>query len=119
MALTLSRRLTVKRVLFICSQNRMRSPTAEQLFSSWEGIEVASAGLDSDAHTPLTPESLEWAEVIFVMEESHRDELSRQFRPHLKEKRVICLDIPDDFQFMDPGLVKLLKARVPRYLKQP
>jgi len=109
----------VKRVLFICSQNRLRSPTAEQVFSSWEGIEVASAGLNSDADTPVTPESLEWADVIFVMEKSHRNKLSKKFRAHLNGKRIICLNIPDEFQFMDPGLVKLLKARVPQYLGQP
>ena len=111
--------MTVKRVLFICSQNRLRSPTAEQVFSSWEGIEVASAGLNSDADTPVTPESLEWADVIFVMEKSHRNKLSKKFRAHLNGKRIICLNIPDEFQFMDPGLVKLLKARVPQYLGQP
>ncbi len=111
--------MTVKRVLFICSQNRLRSPTAEQVFSSWEGIEVASAGLNSDADTPVTPESLEWADVIFVMEKSHRNKLSKKFRAHLDGKRIICLNIPDEFQFMDPGLVKLLKARVPQYLGQP
>lgn len=109
----------MKRVLFICSQNRLRSPTAEQVFSSWEGIEVASAGLNSDADTPVTPESLEWADVIFVMEKSHRNKLSKKFRAHLNGKRIICLNIPDEFQFMDPGLVKLLKARVPQYLGQP
>ena len=111
--------MTVKRVLFICSQNRLRSPTAEQVFSSWEGIEVASAGLNSDADTVVTPESLEWAAVIFVMEKSHRNKLSKKFRAHLNGKRIICLNIPDEFQFMDPGLVKLLKARVPQYLGQP
>ncbi len=109
----------MKRVLFICSQNRLRSPTAERVFSSWEGIEVASAGLNSDADTPVTPESLEWADVIFVMEKSHRNKLSEKFRAHLNGKRIICLNIPDEFQFMDPGLVKLLKARVPQYLGQP
>jgi len=89
------------------------------VFSSWEGIEVASAGLNSDADTPVTPESLEWADVIFVMEKSHRNKLSEKFRAHLNGKRIICLNIPDEFQFMDPGLVKLLKARVPQYLGQP
>ena len=89
------------------------------MFSSWEGIEVASAGLNSDADTPVTPESLEWADVIFVMEKSHRNKLSEKFRAHLNGKRIICLNIPDEFQFMDPGLVKLLKARVPQYLGQP
>ena len=102
----------VKRVLFICSQNRLRSPTAEQLFSNRAGFEVASAGLNNDAETLVSPELLEWADVIFVMERAHRNRLSKRFRAHLKSKRIICLDIPDQFEYMDPALVRLLEAKV-------
>jgi predicted protein tyrosine phosphatase len=109
-------RHAVKRILFICSQNRLRSPTAEQVFASWEGIEVASAGLNNDAENPVTPELLAWAELIFVMEKAHRNKLGKQFRRHLNGKRIICLDIPDDYAFMDPALITLLRAKVPRYL---
>lgn len=104
------------RVLFICSQNRLRSPTAEQVFASWEGIEVASAGVSNAAANPLTPELVAWAQLIFVMENVHRSKLSKKFRAHLKGKRVVCLDIPDRYDFMDPALVDLLKAKVPQYL---
>ena len=62
----------MKHVLFICSQNRLRSPTAEQVFSGYLGLECASAGLNHDAENPVTPELLEWAEIIFVMEKAHR-----------------------------------------------
>jgi len=106
----------LKHILFICSRNRLRSPTAEQVFSSWEGIEVASAGLDNDAETPVSPELLRWADLIFVMERAHRTRLSRKFRAHLGGKRVVCLGIPDDFAFMGPALVSLLQARVPKFL---
>lgn len=104
------------RVLFICSQNRLRSPTAEQIFASWEGIEVASAGLANEAHNPVTPELLGWAELIFVMEKAHRSKLAKKFRAHLRDKRIVCLDIPDQYHYMDPALVALLKTKVPRYL---
>jgi predicted protein tyrosine phosphatase len=107
----------VHRVLFICSQNRLRSPTAEQVFANWPGIETASAGLDANAEEPVTPELLEWAETIFVMEKSHRTKLSRKFRPHLKSQRVICLNIPDEYDYMDETLVRLLKALVPKHLR--
>jgi predicted protein tyrosine phosphatase len=102
----------MKRVLFICSQNRLRSPTAERVFSDRPGFEVASAGLNSEVETPVSPELLEWADVIFVMERSHRNKLSKKFRAHLKTKRVICLDIPDEFEYMDPALIALLEAKV-------
>jgi predicted protein tyrosine phosphatase len=104
------------RVLFVCSQNRLRSPTAEQVFASWEGIEVASAGLNNDAENALSRELLEWAQLIFVMEKTHRSKLERKFRRYLNGKRIICLDIPDDYDFMEPALVALLKVKVPRHL---
>ena len=50
----------MKRVLFICSQNRLRSPTAERVFSNREGFEVASAGLNPEAETPVSSDLLEW-----------------------------------------------------------
>ena len=106
----------MKRVLFICSQNRLRSPTAEQVFSTWPGIEVASAGLNEDAETPVSAELLEWAQIIFVMEKAHRNRLAKKFKASMKDQRVICLDIPDEYEFMDPELVKRLQATVPRHL---
>jgi predicted protein tyrosine phosphatase len=106
----------MRRVLFVCSQNRLRSPTAEQVFSGLPGIEVASAGLDARAAVPVSPELLAWADVIFVMEKSHRNKLARKFRTHLKSQRIVCLNIPDEFEYMDPRLVRLLKAVVPRHL---
>lgn len=106
----------MKHILFLCSQNRLRSPTAERVFASRAGIEAESAGLDAGADNPVTPELIAWADVIFVMEKSHRNKLGRKFREHLKDKRVICLDIPDEYEYMDPRLVALLEARVSRRL---
>lgn len=108
----------IKHVLFICSRNRLRSPTAEHVFASWPGIETASAGLAPDAEEPVTPELLAWADLVLVMERRHQSKLTASFRAHLQHCRVACLDIPDDFEFMDPALVALLKTRVPRHLPQ-
>ena len=105
-----------RNILFVCSQNRLRSPTAEQVFANWPGIATASAGLNHDAENPVTPELLEWADVVFVMERAHRNKLSAKFKQHLKNARVVCLEIPDEFEFMSPDLIQLLKARVPRHL---
>ena len=104
------------KVLFVCSQNRLRSPTAEQVFAQRDDLEVASAGTNNDAETPLTMELVDWADVIFVMEKTHRTKMQKRFRAVLKSKRVVCLDIPDEYDFMDPVLVRLLKAKVSRYL---
>lgn len=104
------------RLLFVCSQNRLRSPTAEQIFAAFPNIEAASAGTNHDADVPVTAELIEWADIIFVMEKAHRNKLSKRFGRHLNGKRIVCLDIPDEFGFMDPTLVSLLKAKVPKFL---
>ena len=106
----------VRTVLFICSQNRLRSPTAEQVFSTWPDLEVDSAGTNNDAENPLTGELVAWADVIFVMEKAHRNKLAKRFKRQLKAW-LVCLDIPDDYAFMDPALVSLLRARVAPYLR--
>ncbi|MCW4460536.1 low molecular weight protein tyrosine phosphatase family protein [Sphingomonas sp. BT-65] len=106
----------MKNFLFVCSQNRLRSPTAEQLFAGREGIRVASAGTNHDAENPLTPELVEWADYIFVMERAHRNKIQKHFRSSLDRQRIVCLDIPDEYEYMDPVLVRLLEARMARYL---
>lgn len=106
------------RVLFICSQNRLRSPTAEQVFAAWPNIETDSAGLGLGAIVPLSPEQIAWADIIFVMEKEHRDRLSEKFSAHLAGKRIICLDIPDVYDFMQPELVRLLEVKVGKFLRQ-
>jgi predicted protein tyrosine phosphatase len=105
-----------RNVLFICSQNRLRSPTAEQVFAAWPGIETSSAGLNHDAENPVTPELVQWADIIFVMERAHRLKLSAKFKPHLGKARVVCLEIPDEYEFMDPDLIRLLKVKVAHHL---
>lgn len=99
------------RVLFVCSQNKLRSPTAEQVFSDRSGFEVASAGTDRSSGVPVSAELIEWADIIFVMERTHRNKLTKAFRAHLKNKRVICLDIRDEYDYMDPVLIRLLELK--------
>lgn len=103
-------------VLFVCSQNRLRSPTAEQVFLCRKDLELDSAGTNHGADNPLTAELVTWADVIFVMEKAHRSKLQRRFRAALGGKRVICLDIPDNYDFMQPELVQLLETKVSRHL---
>ncbi|MDC9825870.1 phosphotyrosine protein phosphatase [Devosia sp. ZB163] len=107
----------MRRILFICSRNRLRSPTAEQVFAGYPGIEVASAGLAPDAEERLTPEHLEGVDTVFVMERAHRAKLMRDFGRHIRSIRVICLDIPDRYAYMQPELVDILRARVTPHLR--
>ena len=105
------------RVLFLCSQNRLRSPTAEMVFADWPGVECTSAGTNCGADTPLSPELVEWAEIIFCMERQHQRKLLASFQAQLKAARVICLGIPDNYRFMQPELVTVLQKKVEPYLR--
>ncbi|MFC4525655.1 phosphotyrosine protein phosphatase [Dyella halodurans] len=100
--------MTARRVLFLCSRHRLRSPTAAEVFRAWPRLEVDSAGLADDAETPLSADQLDWAELIVVMEASHRRRLRSRYGSRLRGKRVVCLDIPDRYDFMQPELVELL-----------
>jgi predicted protein tyrosine phosphatase len=106
------------RVLFLCSRGRRRSPTAERLFSGRADLEVASAGLAPDADEVVTPELLAWADLILVMQPSHRALLQRRFGGCLRRARIACLDIRDDYEFMDAELLRLLEARVTPHLRR-
>ncbi len=106
----------MKRFLFVCSQNRLRSPTAEQIFADRDGIDVSSAGTNNDAENPPSSELVAWADTIVVMEKAHRAKLRQRFQRALSGKRIVCLDIPDDYAFMDPALIRLLEIRMARHL---
>jgi len=100
------------RVLFVCSENKLRSPTAESVFSEFAGFEAIGAGTNPDAERPVTTELIEWADAILVMENHHRKELQRRFEVALEGKRLAVLGIPDEYDRMDPVLIQLLKEKV-------
>lgn len=108
----------LKKVLFICSANKLRRPTAEHIFADFPNVETDSAGLNLSADLVLSSGQVSWADIIFVMERAHRNKLSRKYKKHLNGQRVICLNIPDDFNYMDPVLVHILKERViPHFMR--
>lgn len=104
-----------KHLLFLCSQNKLRSPTAEAVFSDYDGVEVDSAGLNDSAEIPVTPEHLTWADHIFVMETKQKARLNNKFGSQLKGKRVTVLNIPDNYAYMEDALVQLFKKKCASY----
>lgn len=96
------------KLLFICSRNRWRSPTAEALFKGHPRYDARSAGTENGARIKVTACHLGWADLIFCMERKHADRLKERFPRELAGKPVILLRIPDDYGFMDPALVSLL-----------
>ena len=104
-------------LLFVCSENKLRSPTGETIFSEYEGISAIGAGTNKDAETPVSGDLIEWADIVFVMEQSHRDKVSKKFRNLLKGKRLVCLDIPDKFDRMNPALIQMLEMKVSKHIR--
>ncbi|MBO2696811.1 low molecular weight protein tyrosine phosphatase family protein [Shewanella algae] len=104
-------------LLFVCSENRLRSPTGEEVFSAFEGIYAIGAGTNADADTVVSGDLIQWADFIFVMEKSHKIKVAKKFKELLKGKKLVCLDIPDNYQRMDPTLVTLLKNKVAQHVR--
>jgi predicted protein tyrosine phosphatase len=106
-------------LLFICSRNKWRSRTAEELYRDFPGYVAKSAGTEPGARQRVTEGLLGWADWIFVMEAKHRDYLRDKFPEALADKRVVCLRIPDDYPFNDPDLIDLLKASLSPHIPVP
>lgn len=105
-----------KKVLFICSGNLDRSPTAEELLKGVEGLEVKSAGTLRSAPTVISRELVEWADVIFAMEQRHKDVLIRMDPG--AQKKIVVLNIPDRYRKGDLELIGIFKEKLFRYLKE-
>lgn len=103
-------------VLFICSRNQWRSPTAEQVFRRHPALNVRSAGTSASARKQVSAADLAWADVIVVMETKHKSRLMQEHAELLAGKPLHVLDIPDDYRFMDPELVGLLEDALPPLL---
>ena len=104
------------KLLFVCSQNKLRSLTAEKLFSNCPLYEVRSVGTQPGARIVITEGHLGWADIVFCMEKSHRNRIRRKFPEALQGKRVICLHIPDDYEFMQPELIEELRAKLKAHM---
>jgi len=103
-------------LLFICSQNKWRSLTAERLFDNHPTYEASSAGTEPGARVRITAGHLGWAEVIFVMERRHADRLREKFAQELFGKKLVILRISDNYHLQDPALIALLQQKLGEHL---
>lgn len=94
-------------ILFICSKNKWRSPTAERVYFKNPEISARSAGTSSGARHQVTRRDIEWADTIFVMEDKHVSRLRSDYPSLMKYQSVHVLHIPDDYTYMDPELIAL------------
>jgi predicted protein tyrosine phosphatase len=109
----------IQKLLFVCSRNKRRSLTAEKLFDGSSLYQVRSAGTQPGARIVVTEGHLGWADLIFCMEKSHLNRLRQKFPEAMQGKHVICLHIPDDYDFMQPELVDELQVKLAPYITFP
>ncbi len=105
------------RILFVCSRNQWRSPTAETIYRRDPRVEARSAGVSSSAKHTITESDLAWADLVFVMEPEHKRRIVERFR-HLDLPQIECLEIPDDFPFMNEELQTLIRKPTEAWLKE-
>lgn len=104
------------KILFICSRNKQRSLTAEKIFCKYDGLQVRSAGTETGARIKVSEGLIGWADIIFVMEKKHMRRLMEKFGDIIVDKKVICLNIPDEYGFMDEELIDILESSVSEYI---
>ena len=98
----------MKKILFICNQNKHRSKTAEDIFK--QKFNTKSAGLYNTK--PVTAKELSWADAVIVMEEGQRSEIAKRFPTLYLQKRILSLDIPDVYDYGDSKLIKALENKM-------
>ncbi len=103
--------ISKKNLLFVCTNNKMRSASAYEIYKYDLRFNVRSAGTDSGAATVLTRDLLEWADSIVVMETHHRSSIRKLYPDLYKNKKIVCLYIPDDYEYMQPELISVLRNK--------
>ena len=104
-------------LLFLCSQNKRRSLTAERIFDGYNGHHARSAGTEQNARIKVTPGLLGWADIIFCMEKKHLRRIQAKYSDIIADKQLVCLHISDDYEFMDRELQELLRSYVDEYIQ--
>ena len=100
-----------RRILFVCTVNRMRSATAHKIYEDDPRFDVDSAGTDRNAAVPLEEWHLEWADAIVVMEKHHRNSIRTKFPDLYEKKPIVCLYIEDIYAYMQPELIAILREK--------
>ncbi len=107
--------MTKPNLLFICSRNQWRSPTAELVYRQ-KGFSARSAGTSPNAKRTVSAADIQWADLIFVMEKKHRDRIVARFGRLVEFKVIHILDVPDDYRYMDAELIVVVQEAVEPYL---
>ena len=108
----------MKKILFVCTQNQVRSLTAEHLFNGRNGCQTASAGTSGVARVKLTENLIRWADLVVYMDSNHQEFGEEVFPEALAEKRTVCLRIPDLYYYGETELKNILEDRMKPYFQR-
>ena len=103
------------KILFVCTANHDRSPTAEIIYQRHPGLEAKSTGIFKPEKK--VREGLSWADVIVVMEDVHEKHIREHFPQELGDKPVFVLGIEDRYRFMEDDLTNLIEERMEAVLQ--
>jgi predicted protein tyrosine phosphatase len=90
--------------------------TAETIYKNNSDFNVKSAGTENSARIKINSKLLVWANLIFVMEKHHKEKLILNFPDETKNAKIIILEIPDIYRFMDNELIDEIRISVSEYL---
>lgn len=103
-------------ILFVCSQNKRRSLTAEKILDGYNGHNVLSAGTEKNSRVKITPGIIGWADMIFCFEKKHLRRLKDSYSDEIAGKTVITMNIPDEYEYMDEELQDMIMSYAEEYL---
>lgn len=103
------------KILFVCSKNKWRSRTAENIFKNNGLHNVRSAGTESSARIKLSKEDLNWADKILVMEQIHVERIKKIDNDKITIDKIEILGIEDKYKYLDDELITILKMTTTEY----
>ena len=107
------------RVLFVCTQNKVRSLTAEHLYRERPDLDVRSCGTAAFAKNQLTEEVMKWADMVFIFDELQAEAIEKKFGKDAFGKEIISLGLADVYQYKSESLILKLTAKIEPYLGRP
>ena len=105
---------SARRVLCVCSAGLLRSPTTAVVLANEPfNYNTRAAGTsDEFALVPVDQALLTWANEIVCMQLEHFTKITALLNEHnLANRSVTVLDIPDNFPYRDPVLMKIIKDK--------
>lgn len=103
-------------ILFVCSQNKRRSLTAEKILNGINGHKVRSAGTEKNSRVKVTPGLVGWAELIFCFEKKHLQRLREKYSEELYDKKIVTMNVGDDYEFMNEELQEIIRGFFDEYV---